>query len=202
MNCWDTNNNGFADPGEDTNGDGILNSLDCQGTGGAGSQGPQGETGATGAQGPVGPAGPTGATGPAGPAGPAGGLTAQNGVFVIPALTGLQVGATGSFNDSVFGTVTWVVDNVIIVDSNSTDGAHSGLKVTYTFAPRATAPIFTYLQPVNPFNLATDGDRANVNFSISLRDVVTTNSISVNISRADSVSAWSDNFIFNLISFN
>jgi hypothetical protein len=220
------NNNGFADPGEDTNGDGILNSLDCRGSdGSAGPQGPQGQAGPTGAQGPVGsagpagaqgptgpsgpqgeqgpvgPSGPTGSQGPVGPQGPAGGLTAKNGEFVIPALTNLAVGDTGTFVDSCFGTVTWVIDDLIVADG-TTPGTHSGVKVTYTFGARATAPIATYVQPVNPFNTATDGDRADVNFSITLRELVTTTSIRVNITRTDSESAWSDNFMFNLISFN
>ena len=29
INCWDTNMNGINDPGEDTNGDGMFNTLDC-----------------------------------------------------------------------------------------------------------------------------------------------------------------------------
>jgi len=29
--CWDLNGNGVGDPEEDTNGDGVFDSLDCQG---------------------------------------------------------------------------------------------------------------------------------------------------------------------------
>jgi len=50
--CWDTNNNWEADPQEDTNGDGIIDILDCEGA-----------TGATGASGATGALGATGATG-------------------------------------------------------------------------------------------------------------------------------------------
>ena len=34
LHCWDTNGNGFPDPGEDINGDGSFDALDCQGIGG------------------------------------------------------------------------------------------------------------------------------------------------------------------------
>lgn len=37
INCWDLNNDGIDDASEDTNGDGLFNSLDCQS--GAGSNG-------------------------------------------------------------------------------------------------------------------------------------------------------------------
>ncbi|MBN1564163.1 MAG: collagen-like protein [Anaerolineae bacterium] len=52
MSCWDTNGNGGADYYEDTNGDGVVNALDCQGP-----------MGLTGPQGMVGPTGPAGAPG-------------------------------------------------------------------------------------------------------------------------------------------
>jgi len=61
-NCWDTNNNGVADPSEDINGDGVYDALDCQGPAGppgpSGPQGPHGNPGAPGAQGPQGNPGP------------------------------------------------------------------------------------------------------------------------------------------------
>jgi len=44
--CWDLNGNGVADPGEDINGDGDFNALDCQG-----ADGVDGEPGAPGAPG-------------------------------------------------------------------------------------------------------------------------------------------------------
>lgn len=34
QSCWDTNGNGVGDPSEDTNGDGMVNVLDCQGAAG------------------------------------------------------------------------------------------------------------------------------------------------------------------------
>ena len=61
INCWDLNGNGVKDPGEDTNGDGAVSALDCQGV--IGQTGPQGATGIQGAQ------GVQGANGPQGPAG-------------------------------------------------------------------------------------------------------------------------------------
>ena len=79
-NCWDTNNNGVADPSEDINGDGVYDALDCQGPAGPpGPSGPQGPQGNPGAQGPQGNPGVPGAQGPQGnpgvpgPQGPAGG---------------------------------------------------------------------------------------------------------------------------------
>ena len=58
-NCWDRNNNGISDSGEDVNGDGVFNAADCQG--------PQGLTGISGPQGPQGPQGTQGLPGLAGP---------------------------------------------------------------------------------------------------------------------------------------
>src|SRR3990172_5117426 len=31
LNCWDLNGNGVPDPGEDTNGDGVVDVWDCRG---------------------------------------------------------------------------------------------------------------------------------------------------------------------------
>jgi len=68
FDCWDSNQNGIADPVEDTNSDGLFSALDCQG--GVGDMGITGATGATGATGLTGPPGPGG--GPIGPKGPEG----------------------------------------------------------------------------------------------------------------------------------
>ncbi len=57
LNCWDTNANGVADPNEDRNEDGVVDTQDCQGP-----QGPQGPQGLQGEQGPAGPQGPEGAS--------------------------------------------------------------------------------------------------------------------------------------------
>ena len=46
LHCWDVNQNGVADPAEDKNNDGLVNTLDCQGAQGA--QGLQGFTGQSG----------------------------------------------------------------------------------------------------------------------------------------------------------
>ena len=67
FSCWDNNLNGIQDANEDTNGDGVVNALDCQGTVGA-----AGLDGAPGEQGDPGPAGPDGLPGPPGPPGPQG----------------------------------------------------------------------------------------------------------------------------------
>jgi len=91
--CWDTNGNGAIDPGEDRNGDGVLNALDCQGPiGPTGPRGAQGSTGATGSQGPAGPMGPQGAVGPAGPQGQPGATG--------PAITTFAVCVNGSGSGS------------------------------------------------------------------------------------------------------
>ena len=63
-NCWDTNNNGVADPTEDINMDGIFDAFDC-----VGPQGPVGQQGPAGPQGPQGPAGLNGDNGTVGPQG-------------------------------------------------------------------------------------------------------------------------------------
>jgi len=55
ISCYDINGNGIGDSGEDKNGDGVYNALDCQGP--QGPQGPVGPTGMTGQPGPQGPAG-------------------------------------------------------------------------------------------------------------------------------------------------
>lgn len=58
VNCWDLNGNLVNDPAEDINGDGLFNSVDCQGpVGPQGPQGPQGLQGPQGAQGIQGPPG-------------------------------------------------------------------------------------------------------------------------------------------------
>jgi len=50
--CFDTNGNGVGDASEDTNGDGVFNTYDCQGPAGpTGAQGPQGPAGIQGLQG-------------------------------------------------------------------------------------------------------------------------------------------------------
>ena len=55
INCWDTNANGFNDPSEDINNDGVFNARDCRGpdgfTGPQGPQGPQGFPGINGVNG-------------------------------------------------------------------------------------------------------------------------------------------------------
>lgn len=101
LECWDSNQNNACDTGEDRNGDGICNALDCQGiacwdlnqnlacdldedvnddsqcdagdcTGLVGPQGPTGPEGPQGQEGPQGPEGIAGDPGPAGPEGPPG----------------------------------------------------------------------------------------------------------------------------------
>lgn len=71
--CWDLNENGSPDGGEDRNGDGLVDVRDCTGPEGPpGPAGPEGPRGPRGEQGPAGPAGPTGPQGPQGPQGPPG----------------------------------------------------------------------------------------------------------------------------------
>jgi len=77
LHCWDLNQNGTPDlPAEDTNGDGVVDVLDCQGAvgapGPAGPQGVPGTVGPQGLQGDPGPQGPPGLDGVAGIQGPAG----------------------------------------------------------------------------------------------------------------------------------
>lgn len=68
--CWDINEDGLCQAGEDTNGDLTCNVLDCKGPkGDTGAQGPQGEQGI---QGEVGPQGIQGNVGPQGIPGPKG----------------------------------------------------------------------------------------------------------------------------------
>ncbi len=53
--CWDLNQNGVADDNEDSNGDGVIDVLDCRGpVGPAGPRGPAGSRGTSGAAGPPG----------------------------------------------------------------------------------------------------------------------------------------------------
>lgn len=56
LRCWDTNGNDVADADEDTNGDGLWNTLDCAGADGA--DGSSGSSGASGSAGPDGADGP------------------------------------------------------------------------------------------------------------------------------------------------
>ncbi|HEY6162509.1 MAG TPA: tail fiber domain-containing protein [Bacteroidia bacterium] len=97
INCWDINGNGTNDPSEDVNGDGVWNTLDCQGaqgsvgpTGPQGLQGPTGTNGLNGATGPTGDPGPTGSNGATGLQGP----TGANGTNGVTGPTGAQ-GPTG-----------------------------------------------------------------------------------------------------------
>lgn len=93
IDCWDLNGNGVGDlPGEDTSGDGIVNSLDCRGP--PGPQGEQGPPGATGPQGPQGPQGPAGPQGPQGPQGPPGSQGPQGppGLPAVVCVTHCNVG--------------------------------------------------------------------------------------------------------------
>ena len=63
--CWDTNENGIGDAAEDRNGDGLFNTLDCQGPSGPqGVQGVQGERGLQGLRGEQGIQGIQGIPGP------------------------------------------------------------------------------------------------------------------------------------------
>jgi len=71
IHCWDQNGNGINDPLEDTNNDGIFNTIDCINgvvgpTGPAGAQGPTGTAGTNGTNGANGAAGSAGAQGPTG----------------------------------------------------------------------------------------------------------------------------------------
>ena len=79
LKCSDINLNGIDDPEEDTNGDGLFNSEDCDGsglyagpTGQPGQPGPQGIAGIVGEVGEVGIDGPQGNTGLQGETGPQG----------------------------------------------------------------------------------------------------------------------------------
>lgn len=113
--CWDTNGNGINDPSEDINGDGLWNSLDCQGAAGpAGPAGPTGAAGAQGATGPAGAAGPTGATGVAGPAGPTGpagsaGATGPTGAAGVTGPTGpvANIASASLTTDALYTSTTF-----------------------------------------------------------------------------------------------
>jgi len=85
VSCWDLNGNGLAEPEEDANLDGNVDSRDCQGP--QGEPGPKGETGPEGKQGEPGPVGPGGAAGPAGP--PGGGLDSLEALEGIPCNDGV-----------------------------------------------------------------------------------------------------------------
>ena len=55
ISCWDLNGNGVQDAGEDSNGDGLFNAADCNGSAGmSGVQGPQGPAGLPGGVGNMG----------------------------------------------------------------------------------------------------------------------------------------------------
>lgn len=68
--CWDVDGNGECSGGEDVDGSGGCDAMDCQGP--EGPAGPAGPAGTTGAQGSAGADGPQGPAGPAGPPGPPG----------------------------------------------------------------------------------------------------------------------------------
>ncbi len=126
------NHNGQADADEDINGDGKVDTWDCEGPAGpqgpaghdgaagpAGPPGPEGPAGHDGAAGPPGPEGPIGPAGPAGPPGPAG-TAGIFGTHHVSAATGYD-GARHKAVDAVCPNSSAVVGGGFNVDGPGAD---------------------------------------------------------------------------------
>jgi hypothetical protein len=166
LSCWDANGNGVCDhsppnvdnrcvpTAEDTNGDCICNSLDCQGPQGGqgiqGLQGIQGPAGPTGNAGNTGPAGPTGATGPATPLGSLANLAANSVTVEIfgTANTGLFCG-TGTpqpiYEVYVNGVIVQNPTVAPTADTNVTISLGNVNKYIYEVAVHQTNATFSAL---------------------------------------------------------
>lgn len=99
INCWDLNQNGVADPAEDTNGDGTVDVLDCRG-----ADGQDGQPGQNGQDGQDGLDGHDGSNGGGG-----GGSTT-----IVPSL--FSVFITDFFTNAGRGNASLPVDFVSIVE--------------------------------------------------------------------------------------
>ncbi|MGB2985411.1 MAG: hypothetical protein WBE26_05960 [Phycisphaerae bacterium] len=103
VNCWDLNANGEGDPGEDVNGDGVFDALDCQGpVGPAGQDGADGQDGAPGSAGADGQNGADGQDGAPGATGAAG-RDGSNGSNGSPGANGLDGLSCWDLNGNGFG---------------------------------------------------------------------------------------------------
>ncbi len=206
ISCWDLNGNGVVDAGEDRNGDGYANGLDCQGATGA--------TGATGSKGATGARGPSGIScwdlngngvvdagedrngdgyangldcqGAAGSS-KGGGINALCGELVIPSMWDHQ---TDIFHSTSYGSIRWQILEIQEATSNS----HPSLKVRYHFANAMPHAIGTFIQSINRYS----GHQSKANFAISVIGDRSSNYLTLNITRADSTIGWDERHILSL----
>ena len=95
------------------------------------------------------------------------------------------MGSTNSFTDTRFGTVSWVI-NDLVEDLTGSNGIHASMKITYTFNDVTNASIVCALiQARNELN-------SDENFSVNLIGQETDTSVSVSIVRTDQEAAWSN----------
>ncbi len=179
LSCWDTNQNGVADPEEDRNGDGVVDVMDCVGEGTPGADGEDGQDGLAcwdrdgdgvadpeedvngdgvhdaldcqGPEGPEGPAGPEGPEGPQGPQGPAGGIACRVPGAPVP---------VGAPYDAMGGMAARPVPYAPMAAPEVGSGVEAAavfsepflgmlMLVPYTFAPRGWAEAAGQLLPIN-----------------------------------------------------
>jgi len=120
-------------------------------------------------------------------------LNSKKGEFPIPAFDAVQIGDTGTFTEECFtpngSQGTWRIDDLVQNSDDSATGTHASMKITYSFPELSINTICAYLQEINRRD-------DNVNFSISLRGNVTTNTLSVHIVRKDNQEIWTDDYSF------
>jgi len=108
---------------------------------------------------------------------------------LIPAWDKVEVSHLGKFQDDCFKTVSYSIDG----KSAPGNGNHAGMIVTYRFDDINQTALINFVQAINRFS--GNDARCKVNFSINIKKI-TSKSVTVNIVRMDSETAWSDTFSF------
>lgn len=175
ISCWDTNQNGVADPEEDTNGDGVVDVMDCLGEGTPGEDGEDGlacwdvdgdgvadpeedvngdsvhdALDCRGPEGPAGPEGPEGPEGPQGPQGPAGGTACRLPGAPVP--VGAPYDAMGGAAAATVRYAPVAAPDLPAAGVATAGGADAFLGqmmlVPYNFAPRGWVDAAGQLLPI------------------------------------------------------
>ena len=101
-----------------------------------------------------------------------------------------RFGGKGNFSSSEYGNVTWEI--LEIFTSSQTD--HAGFKVEYRFSNSNGNALATFIQGIN----RQQGADSRVNFSITILENKTPNSITLSIVRADSAVVWNKQHAFSI----